>query len=231
MTTLSPAVATPAVRTGWRPWLRAGLLWAQLVVIGGALVFGVRGTSLDHLQARLYDEEVGVVTVAGGVPAGSYGSTTQQIRWREGLIRYQVEVTQVAKRPGASNLAETDHRFGEDIGDRLVRQHPGLTVHREHFTYWRANILGWWVPESVAMTGSVVFLLSLGLLLSGGQHWRATRWAWFWLILSPPGVLAYLAFSGPMWPLRPPRDRARRLTGGWAFVVSIVISSIIRGVS
>ncbi len=229
---MCPAVSTPAVRTGWRPWLRAGLLWVQLVVIGGALVYGVRGTSLDHLQDRLYDGKVDAVTVAGGMPPGSYGSGTQQVSWREGLVRYQVEVTQVAEGPqGSGNLAETSDRFGEDIGDRLVRQHPGLTVHREHFTYWAASFLGWRGPAWVAMGGYAVVLLSLGLLLSGGQHWRATRWAWFWLISTPPGVLAYLALSGPMWPWRPPRDPARRLTGGWAFLLCIVITAILRGVS
>ena len=65
-----------------------------------------------------------------------------------------------------------------------------------------------------------VFLSTLGLLVVGPEPWRATRWAWFWLLTSaafPLTALAFLVLGGPT-PLVPaPRERSRRLTGGWAF--------------
>ena len=52
---------------------------------------------------------------------------------------------------------------------------------------------------------------------------RATRWAWFWLQWNPVGVLAFLLLSGPVPGVPAPRPGARRLTGGWAFLLSLLL--------
>ena len=54
--------------------------------------------------------------------------------------------------------------------------------------------------------------------------WRATKWAWIWLILlsGPLGSVAYLLLGGPLGLWRA-RDLSRRLTGGWAFRIAMVL--------
>lgn len=59
---------------------------------------------------------------------------------------------------------------------------------------------------------------------AGPAPWRATSWAWIWLILGggPLGSIAYLLLGGPLGLWRP-RDVNRRLTGGWAFLIALVL--------
>ncbi len=52
-----------------------------------------------------------------------------------------------------------------------------------------------------------------------------TRWAGFWLITTPFGQILFLLMSGPTPGLRAPRDLNRGLSGGWAFLLSLVLSS------
>ncbi len=51
-----------------------------------------------------------------------------------------------------------------------------------------------------------------------------TRWAWAWFMVlgGPLGSVAYLLLGGPLGVVRP-RAGHRRLTGGWAFLISLVI--------
>ncbi|RHW25914.1 hypothetical protein D0Z08_16365 [Nocardioides immobilis] len=69
-----------------------------------------------------------------------------------------------------------------------------------------------------------LFVMTIGMLGAAGEPWRATRWAWFWLILMLPPFAcpAYLLFGGPAGLARPKRPEAR-LTGGWAFLLAILL--------
>lgn len=67
--------------------------------------------------------------------------------------------------------------------------------------------------------GAVAFLvalLTLMLLINGPPPW----WAWFWLGTNPVGAVAFLVLSGPTPGVPAPDNPARRLTGGWAFLLS-----------
>ena len=89
-------------------------------------------------------------------------------------------------------------------------------------------------------TGGVVWfpgwpLLSVGawfaallLLIAGPQPRLATKWAWFWLGSLPPLWLAFVILEPlPLWARRPMPVARRRLTGGWAFLLSRVLGSVV----
>lgn len=96
-------------------------------------------------------------------------------------------------------------------------------------------------PAHTLVTLASLTGLVLALVLIGGpQPRRATKWAWFWLVLVPGGVgaLAWLALESP-WssganrrpePLphgRQPQDT--RLTGGRAFVIAAALGLVVSG--
>jgi hypothetical protein len=69
----------------------------------------------------------------------------------------------------------------------------------------------------------------VAFLINGPEPWRATRWAWFWTIANPLGVIGCLAFlllSGPIPMLPASKIDARRLHGGWAFIIVMAATGI-----
>ncbi|SEE97336.1 hypothetical protein [Ruania alba] len=87
-------------------------------------------------------------------------------------------------------------------------------------------LLGW--------IGALVFLAK------GPQPWFATKWAWFWLTAAIPALwlVFLLAEPRPLWlsarlaragrePVQLLQQRDARLTGGWAFLIGCVASSIL----
>jgi hypothetical protein len=81
--------------------------------------------------------------------------------------------------------------------------------------------------------GMLVFLLLLVVLLRGAQPRRATRWATFWLLLTPMnlGMLRTLVLEAPWsaamrrWPEPPPHRLMpidARMTGGAAFLIMLL---------
>jgi hypothetical protein len=78
------------------------------------------------------------------------------------------------------------------------------------------------VPPWLGLTALASTFAALACLIRGPEPWRATRWAWFWLMGNPFGLLAFLLLSGPTPGLRAPRT-SRRLRGGWALVISSAI--------
>jgi hypothetical protein len=78
------------------------------------------------------------------------------------------------------------------------------------------------VPTGVVAAALLLTLCGVGLLVAGPEPWRATRWAWFWLVLTSPFVsVLFLLLSGPTVAVPGPRNPRRRLTGGWAFLLSL----------
>lgn len=68
-------------------------------------------------------------------------------------------------------------------------------------------------------------LLALILLIVGPQPRLATKWAWFWLagIGQPVWVLFLVLEPVPLWLKGPAVRSGSRLTGGWAFLLAIVL--------
>jgi hypothetical protein len=71
---------------------------------------------------------------------------------------------------------------------------------------------------------SAVGLAALLVLVLGPEPRLATRWAWFWLAVAaaPVWLVFVLLEPVPLWS-RSPRPVRRRLTGGWAFLVSVTL--------
>jgi hypothetical protein len=83
------------------------------------------------------------------------------------------------------------------------------------------------VPNALGISAFLLFLAGFPLLMIGPHPWRATRWAWFWLLLPPVGNVVFLLLSGPTPGVPRPRNPRRRLTGGWAFWLSLPLMSVL----
>ena len=89
------------------------------------------------------------------------------------------------------------------------------------------RLFGWQVHNALGMSALLLFLAGFALLVAGPHPWRATRWAWFWLLLPPVGVVVYLVLSGPTPGVPGPRNPQWRLTGGWAFLLSLPLTAVL----
>jgi len=215
-----------AVDTGggrWSTRVRYVLLGCAALLMVAGLVLGARNTSFGRLEGAVGAGDVDSVRVIGGGP-GYEGPV--RVQWRPGLVRYQTEV-------GPARLRRLAGRFDDpaasrDVGTYLRTLQPGLTVTHSPWPSTDSTVWGWSLPGWMGLAVAALFFASLGLLMSGPEPWRATRWAWFWLITTPLGVLPFLLLSGPTPPLPVPRATARRLTGGWAFLLVLVLVPTLR---
>ncbi|WP_344153672.1 hypothetical protein [Nocardioides koreensis] len=212
---------------GWRLALLLG--WALMVVI--AVVVGERQSSLRDLQHAVAAGEVHEVRIAGGMSAQARGFSTVEVHWRRGLLGYTttvIEARPLGRAPRGSERGEATAVIGEDLGTRLQAVRPGLEVVTVDRTHRSTDLLGWRLPDWTSWLLLALWVSTLLVLVGSPEPWRATRWAWFWLmcVATPLGMAAYLLLAGPT-PLVPaPRNPARRLTGGWAFLLAAAISSV-----
>lgn len=166
----------------------------------------------------------------GEMPSGATGYSIVDVVWRDGLLTYHAEVVHVR---GRTNEREARSAAGDDVPllrtsptRHLQELQPGLTVSDEQRTS-HGELLGWRVPSALALGAFGLFLGWLSFLVSGPQPWRATRWAWFWLAFPPVGIIAHLLLSGPTPGIPAPRRPDRRLTGGWAFLIYLVVAAAV----
>lgn len=89
------------------------------------------------------------------------------------------------------------------------------------------EVLGMQTSWPVLAVFAAGCLATLWLLVNGPQPWRATRWAWFWLAAPPLGLLAFLLLSGPTPGLGITRPATKRLTGGKAFLLALLLSALV----
>lgn len=206
-------------------WMRLGLIGLWLALLVGMVLVGERESSLAELRSALASGSVDTIRVSGGLPDGARGTAIQQVRWRSNGIARVATVREVSRPDGASHGSPYPV-VREDVGIRLHDEFPGLTVNREPDRWPGSTVWGFSGPGWLAGVALVAFLMTLVLIVSGPPPWRATRWAWFWLMWTPVGALAFAVLSGPLWPLRPPRPGARGLTGGWAFLLSMLLAGV-----
>lgn len=91
---------------------------------------------------------------------------------------------------------------------------------------WRVGRLTVHPTERTAL---VLGALGAFLVLVLGPAPRlATRWAWFWLGSVPPLWLVFVLLEPvPLWSRTPAPARAQRLTGGWAFLIGLVLPGVL----
>ena len=203
------------------------LLTCWLLVVVTTVVTGERDSSWQQVRDAVAAGEVRSVRVVGELPADARGFSSVGVHWRQGLIGYTTGVVQVRgqHRPGAGAAVDGDPVLREPPSSRLSALQPGLEVTRTQQRSGGSQMLGWHVPSSLGFLGLLLFCAGLVLLAVGPEPWRATRWGWFWLQVTPVGSIVFLVLSGPTAGLPGPRDTRRRLTGGWAFLLSVLLGS------
>jgi hypothetical protein len=196
-------------------------------------VSGERASTFGHLEGLVVAGEVSAVEVVGEpLPADSLGYAGIEVRWREGWVLRSASVTQATnERQAAKALRATGAPVViGSIEDHLRVLDPDVTLtrgERRSTTFEMGGISG---PGWLGLFYLV--LLAATLVLNGGPRpWRATRWAWAWLVLLVPpyGIAAYLVLGGPTGLLRPRDPRRVWLTGGWAFLLALVLGGAYAG--
>lgn len=222
--TAAPEAAYDEWRT--RRWRLTGLAFALawLVVAATLGLAGEKRSDLPTLEASIADGSVTHVEIVGFRDYANWqGSTRATLRWHGALVSRFVEV-EVDTRPGPTTSTSVDRIVG-DPADHLRADVPGLEIS------WSeprsGTVLEWHDWRGPGWAGLLGFGAWFGTILlagNGPEPWRATKWAWIWVTLSggPIGCLAYLLLGGPLGLWRP-RDLSRRLTGGWAFLLSLVL--------
>ncbi|VXB39596.1 hypothetical protein [Nocardioides sp. AX2bis] len=240
-------VGTVPVRRGLerrRRWW-AGVAWvlllAHLVAVAAVLLTGQRPAPLGELRERLESGEVGSVVLRGGLPPGSTGFSVVEVSWRDGLFERVTEVKE--QRSRSDRAPRTDRAWSSTLVDSgvpvvrgsleqdLLARQPGLEVIRaDPESGAHAAVLGLRVngPLAPALLGLV--LADLLLLALGPEPVRATRWGWAWLLFSPAGLIvgvALLLLGGHLRLVPRPAPGSRRLTGGWAFLLFLVLVQVL----
>jgi hypothetical protein len=189
-------------------------------------------TSMDDFDSAVASGRVHTVRLVGAMPAGATGSSLVELHWHDRLVARVSEVRQVSSdingSPGSSG---TDRIVVGDLVGHLSSTHPGLRVINEpdapYHSVGNGIVMGWRVPGWIALVVLFSWITTLGLLINAPEPWRATRWAWFWIItnpLVPLGSLAFLLLSGPTPLLPAAKTNGRRLHGGWAFIITTVVT-------
>lgn len=217
--------AVPTVSSGWGTWRVVLLAWLGVVVVT-VLLTGTRPASLSDLQRGLASGEVTAVTLVGALEPGAVGRTQVEILWHDGLLaRY----TTMQQYRGVTDgqLRDDVTVASTDLAGELAAATPtgDLDVVAEPFHgVCSTAVHGWCVPAGTTLAAVAWGMVAFVTLVAGPEPRRATRWAWFWLLTGlGPGVLAaYLLVGLPRAgaPLQPP---GRRLTGGWAFLIGLLL--------
>lgn len=188
-------------------------LWVVVTVVG--VRDASRESSYATFLALVRGGEVTEVTVVGDVttPRSSGGV---ELRWDSGLVESRAYVTGVHPAGPALRARTLGRRLPAPVAETLRERYPELAVRTAQPTGGTGIWLG---GLSLLET-----LWTLVLLATTAGPLRATRWGWFWLfwILPPVGLVAFLLLGGPTG-LVPQREGGRRLTGGWAFILSLVL--------
>ena len=202
------AAATP------RParWIAAWRAAAWVLVVGWTavtllVVFGGEVQANKHdLRSDVHRGQVAVVHVEGRIPTRG----PVEAHWRTSPV--------------------TAYRATMDV-NRL--RNLGVPVERREPRHDDVSIMDRHVEGGAYAILGLVGLLIWTIVLLALSPWvrRGTAFGWFWPIwmLAPVGPLLYLVLGGPLARgTPPPPDRRRLLTGGWSFVLCVVIVSLLR---
>jgi hypothetical protein len=219
---------------GWTRAVAWTLLASMTLLIFAALVLGHRESTLSALERDVARGSTQHVQVTEGLGADARGYATVRVEWRSHLLGYTTSVVEARPRERGRQAAQEDGVTGllsQDLATHLHAIDPDLQVETvDHVTgpeaHWlRWRITGW--PVALLVLG---WLFTVAMMISGPDPFRATKWAWFWLMISAAGpvvLIVYLAVGGPTGLARAPRPGSRRLTGGWAILLMMLVNAVV----
>lgn len=212
----------------WLRW-RLGLALIGVVTMASAFVLHERSATLQDLYRGVEARRIGEVRVTGGLEPGSDGYSVQEVRWRErGLPRLAELVVGTEGEVVPGDIE--GERTGDDVAAEVHRRDAAVFVSHEPFrSGLSGELLGRRLPGWIVLVLLAHTFASLLLLVVGPKPWRATRWAWFWLSLPPFMPTVFLLLSGPSPGIPAPRSDRRRMTGGWALLLSLLIAAVLPG--
>jgi hypothetical protein len=78
-----------------------------------------------------------------------------------------------------------------------------------------------------ALIALAVLVALTATIIAGPEPRLATRWAWFWLVayVWPAAVVYLLLEPTAAWRREPARAPGRRLTGGWGFLIGLLLGT------
>ncbi|WP_028644829.1 hypothetical protein [Nocardioides sp. URHA0020] len=206
--------------------IAGALVVTSLVLLGTLLVAGERPTSYAELRAAVAAGRVDRVDLEGGLHGDVEGFAGVTVHWRDGLVGRVTTVTEATSRRDARDVGVTEPVVVGRVDEQLRALDPGLRTTRSG-RQSDGELGPWRVPAWMVSASIVLFAGALGLLIVGREPWRATRWAWFWLIGGVPivGALAFLLLGGSTGLMSPARPE-RRLTGGWSFLLTALLHGV-----
>lgn len=215
-----------ARRIGW------ALFAAWFALGAAALFFGESRATYAELERDVASGAVTEVQVTRGLGREARGFAVVEVHWHKGWFGHTTQVVEAnpidrgGRQVGGSDVTA---RVSPTTTDRLREIEPGLDVSRTSRGRFGGEVFGRSAPDWVVFATFLVWLSTITYLIAAPRPWRATKWAWFWLlgILPPLGPLAFLAIGGPTRVLGPPAPGSRRLTGGWAFLIALVLGSVV----
>lgn len=172
--------------------------------------------NIDHLLVNLSDGNVESMTIERPTPDV------------QGQLQLRVDWTQSSGRDGYAHYP-FDSLGDEQVDDgALILQAAAGSPVPVDVTVIEG------MSERPAMTLNLLGLASIAIvlvLIAGPQTRLATKWAWFWLGGAVPVLwLAYLALEPvPLWRREPMLPSGSRITGGWAFLLALVLDSVWQG--
>jgi len=218
-----PAGRWAARVAGW------GLIGACLLLAAVAYVTGDRAASYESLRTAVERGDVDEVIVSTGSSGHFQGHVTVDVHrhttsgWRVAQVveQHPWRRDRINGLPVVYDVVQ-DLR-GLDAGLEIERRPHGreLGVGIE--------VLGWRLAGWCAPVVAGVWVGALMLVVGGPPPWRATRWAWFWLLAlaAPVGIVAFLLLGGPCGLLPPRPGRRPGLRGGAALVLALLIGTAI----
>jgi hypothetical protein len=239
----------PVVPPTARRWVLARWVlvvwWAAVAV--GAVVVGEQQATSDELLRAVGAGDVRSVTVhGGGLADAESGYATQEAVWRDGWVVRRTEVVHV--RGGDTDVDMAREVVDTDLGTLVRRADPSVAVLTSDMPVGMGSELvgvaggpggaaplpplpeltTWTVTGGLADAVAAGWVLHLALLVAGPVPRTGSRWGWFWVLLPPIGTLAHALLG-----MRRSADvahpavgtRPRGLTGGWAFLLMLVITS------
>ncbi|HEX7717368.1 MAG TPA: hypothetical protein VF416_08770 [Marmoricola sp.] len=214
-----------------RAWDRArhAIAVGWIVVLVLLPVAGEKTADWSDVRDLVDAGKVTDVHVDGELPDNATGFATVSVHWRHGPLDYVTYVRQVRADDSddATSTGDVSAVLHSAPSARLAELQPGLQISRNpSASYADSTMLGFEVPTALTLAPLALLLLGLVVLIGGPAPWRATPWAWFWWLWNPVGVAAFLLLSGPFPGIPAPRRLDRRLTGGWAFLLMLVVTSL-----